>query len=192
MWFEIPKEHADTPEAKRLLELDAEFSEVCALNQKAVTIKQYEADPVAVEALSKRSRELQQAIKVALAAYDQATGEPKPVDLSPDVLQEIHRQFDATDCNTVIMKLSKTLGYLRRQGNEDPRIAKYILILANTSKERILDLADEAVSDFRNIIYWVENSKESRLDTPEKIENFQKLLEWLGKERDPQLEREKR
>jgi len=192
MWFEIPKEQADTPEAKRLLELDAEFARVCAQQHKAISTKQYESDPAAFEAIAKRVRELHQALADAEAAYDRATGEPRPVDLTPDLMREIDRRFAGDDREDVIAKLSKTLGYLRRQGVNDDRIARYVLILANGKKERVNYYADEAQSDFRNVIFWVENARESRLNTPAQIEDLQETLEWLGMQRDPELEQEKR
>ena len=191
MKFEIPKEHTDTPEAKRLLEIDAEFTAVCALQHKAIITKQYQSDPAAFEALDKQSRALRQALNDAELAYDQATGEPKPVNLSPDVVQEIERQFAANDGAEVIAKLAKTLGYLRRQRVEDNRIAKYVLLLAKGNKEQVAYFADAATNDFRDIIFWVENAEEARLNTPAKIEDLQKTLERLGLDRKPELEREK-
>lgn len=191
MWFEIPKEHADAPEAKRLVEIYTEFAEACAQQCEAITKKHYESAPAAFEALGLRARTLQHALKDAEIAFDQATGEPKPVGLPPDLVREINRQFSTRDCNDVIAKLSKTLGYLRRQRVEDDRIAKYVLILANGNKEEVFHYADIAQIDFRDIILWVENPGESQLDTPEKIEDFQKTLEWLCMKRDAELEREK-
>ena len=192
MWFEIPKEFADTPEAKRLLDLYAEFTEICAQEHKAVTTNQYVTEPVAFEELSRRSRELHQALNDAEIAYDQATGEPKPIDLSPNVVREINQQFTASDRDEVIAKISKTLGYLRRQRVEDNRIAKYVLTLANGDKDQVITYADEAKSDFRNIIFWVENPEEASLNILEKIESFQETSEWLSMDRDPELEEAKR
>jgi hypothetical protein len=110
--------------------------------------------------------------------------------LPNDVLMEIDRQFAVDERDDVIAKLTDCLEQLRRRGIHDSRIARYVLILAKGNKERAVDFADEAVEDCRNIIFWVENPEESRLDTPEKIEEFQEMMEWLGLERDPELDRD--
>ncbi|MCX5867583.1 MAG: hypothetical protein NT009_08955 [Proteobacteria bacterium] len=34
-------------------------------------------------------------------------------------------------------------------------------------------------NDYRNIIFWVENPVEAKLDTPEKIDEFNKMLKRL-------------
>lgn len=192
MIFEIPQEHADWPEAKRLLKIDAEFKQVCAKQHEAVTAKLYESDPTAFEELGKAMRALQQSLKEAKAAYDEATGGPTPVTPPSDVLRDIEQQFTPVDREEVIATLSNTLGYLRQQRIDDHRIASYLLRLADGSKQRLMHYADEAKADFRNIIFWVENPDESRLDTAEKIEKFQQTLEWLGEKREPELEKHKR
>ena len=75
---------------------------------------------------------------------------------------------------------------------QDTRLPKYILQLASGNKESVQHYVNEAKKDFRDIIFWVENSDEARLDSPEKIEKFQGLLEWAGGERDPGLDALKR
>ena len=86
MHFEIPSEFRHVSEAVKLRDLDAEFTEVCALYVAAVNARLWETDLPAFEALNRRSRGLQIALKEAVAAFDTATGEPRPVELPLYVL----------------------------------------------------------------------------------------------------------
>ncbi len=192
MWFQIPDEHINSPEAQRLLKLDAEFGHFCAKHREASLAKLHETDPAASEALDLEMRQRLQALTDAAAEFDRATGEPKPVELPAEVLQKIATQFAPADQEEVIAILSKTLGYLQRQQVGGRRVIDYVLILARGKKELLQQYADTAKSDYRDIIFWVQNPDESRLDTPAKIEDFQETLEWLGEQRDPELDEEQR
>jgi hypothetical protein len=69
------------------------------------------------------------------------------------------------------------------------RIAPYILRLADGDLAKIPHILDVAREDFRNIIFWVENPEESRLNTVEECDKFQLMLEQLGLERIPSIDR---
>ena len=71
------------------------------------------------------------------------------------------------------------------------RVPLCILQLARGNKELLIHYAECARTDFRDVIYWAERPDEAALDTPEKIEDFQELLEWAGQSRDSSLELEK-
>lgn len=152
MHFEIPIEFRHVPEAIKLRDLDAEFAEVCALEVAAVNTRLWETDLAAFEALNARSRGLQNSLKEALAAFDNATGEPRPVELSLDVLRAINEQFADADRPAVAATLGKTLAYLQRQRVNDPMVAFYILKLANGELNRVSLYADLARVDYRDII----------------------------------------
>jgi hypothetical protein len=69
------------------------------------------------------------------------------------------------------------------------RIAQYILRLADGDLAKIPHLLDVAREDFRNIIFWVENPEQSQLNTVEECDKFQLVLEQLGLERIPSIDR---
>lgn len=71
------------------------------------------------------------------------------------------------------------------------RIPLCILKLAAGRKADVALLVDEARRDYRNVIFWAENRGESVLDTPEKIDDLQKLLEWAGQPRSAELDIER-
>ncbi len=152
MHFEIPSELQHVPEAIKLRDLDAEFTEVCALEVASVNARLWETDLSAFEALNTRSKELQIALKEAVAAFDNATGEPRPIELPLDVLSAINEQFTDSDRPAVAAKLAKTMAYLQRQRVTDPRIALYILKLAKEEPNRVTEYADLARVDYRDIL----------------------------------------
>lgn len=156
MWFEVPKEFRKTPEAIEMLRIDAEFTMVCADELEAVRSKLWERSPAEFDALSERSRRLQESLKAAVAAYDHATGEPKAVELSHDLARAIAEQFEGDERDRVVMLLSKTLATLRRQRNNDPRIGLCILKLAAGDAQRIEHIASEACIDFRDVVLAAE------------------------------------
>lgn len=152
MHFEIPSEFRHVPEAIKLRDLDAEFTEVCALEVAAVNARLWETNLPAFEALNRRSRGLQIALKEAVAAFDTATGEPRPVELPIDVLSAINEQFADSNRPAVAAKLAKTMAYLQRQRVTDPRIALDILKLAKGEPHRVAQYADLARVDYRDIL----------------------------------------
>jgi hypothetical protein len=70
------------------------------------------------------------------------------------------------------------------------RLPLSILKLAAGRKELVGEYAQHARKDYRDVLYWAD-CPEARLDTPEKIDEFQDMLEWLGAERDSELDRDK-
>ena len=67
-------------------------------------------------------------------------------------------------------------------------VADCILRLANGSVDQLRHYGEAAHKDYRDVIYWADYPEESRLDTPEKIDDFQKTAEWLGIGRDAELD----
>ena len=152
MHFEIPSEFRHIPEAIKLYDLDAKFTEVCALEVAAVKARLWETDLAGFTALEARSRELRRALKDAVAAFDHATGEPRPIELPHDILSVINEQFADSDRPAVAATIAKTLAYLQRQRVSDPRVALFILKLAKGEPKRVTQYADQARVDYRDII----------------------------------------
>lgn len=156
MWFEIPEEHRDTPEAREMLRIASEFDKVCAEEADAVKRKLWQSDPDAFEAVGARSRELQQQLKEAVAAFDRATGEPKPLPLLDEVIAAVQTHFSEDKRVEVVEQLGKTLAYLKRQRVDDPRVPHYILRLCEGDIERLRSVAAEVRVDYRDIIVAAE------------------------------------
>lgn len=163
MWFEIPKEFRKTPEAIEMLRIDAEFTKACAAELKAVRSRLWEKSPEAFNALTARTSSLQESLGAAVDAYDQATSEPKSVELPDDLTEAVATQFDVGQQACAIKILSKTLAILRRQRSNDPRIGFCILKLASGDARQLEEIAREACIDYRNIIIAAEGrSRDSK------------------------------
>jgi hypothetical protein len=68
------------------------------------------------------------------------------------------------------------------------------LCILHLAQGRIADVkhyAECARNDYRDVIYWAESPAESALDTPERIEDFQRTLKCCGLPRDASLDQEK-
>jgi hypothetical protein len=152
MWFDIPPEHRDKPEAIELLRLDAEFSKVLAEQYSAVMGRLWETKPAAYHALFQKERGVLQALRKAEAAYVLSMGEPRPSNLAPEVVDEIHQQFEPECRDRVIAKLSKTAGYLRRLRADESRVLRCILHLAQGDVTRLEHHAELALVDWRDVI----------------------------------------
>ncbi|QDV79561.1 hypothetical protein [Botrimarina mediterranea] len=98
--------------------------------------------------------------------------------------RQISQQFAAADQDRVKEMIRPFM-------EGDAKLAKYILLLSRGKINAVANYVESAKNDSRDIIFWVENPEESRLETPEKIEDFQKTCEWLGIGRDSELDRYK-
>jgi len=103
--YKIPDEFRDLPEAKRLRGAQAKFS-AAAEEGRRLTFENEERVSLVGEQLRNAQKELQQAQK----AFDVATGEPKPVGLTPAVVDEIARQFSPEQCEEVKRILDRECG----------------------------------------------------------------------------------
>jgi hypothetical protein len=72
------------------------------------------------------------------------------------------------------------------------RVPLCILQLAQGRKDDVLHYAQCAQKDFRDVIFSAEYPNEAALNTPGKIEDFQRTLEWLGLPRELTLDQAKR
>src|SRR5438309_1278956 len=82
--FKVPEEFRDIPEAIRLREAEAQF-EAAIKQEKRATQQSGER----VRLIGRKLRHAQEELQKALDAFDAATGEPKPVGLTPAVVEEI-------------------------------------------------------------------------------------------------------
>ena len=94
--YKIPDEFRDLPEAKRLRGAQAKFS-AAAEEGRPLTLENEERVRLVGDQLRRAQNELQQAQK----AFDLVTGLPKPVGLTPAVVDEIGKNFSAYQCEEV-------------------------------------------------------------------------------------------
>ena len=97
----------------------------------------------------------------------------------PESVQEKVRQEFAADCREEIIALLSTYGKEEYQ-REQERVLLCILKLAGGDKNQVKELVERAEKDYRDIIFWAENPQEAKLDTPEKIDEFNKMLKRFG------------
>lgn len=88
--YKIPDEFRDLPEAARLREAQTVFA-AAAEEGRNLT---YENEEI-VRLVGERLRRAQMELGKAQKAFDLATGEPKPVGLTPAVVDEIRQHFPA-------------------------------------------------------------------------------------------------
>ena len=89
------------------------------------------------------------------------------------VLNIVQRDFAEEDQKEVETMLSS-------YGEEHERVLLDILRLAGGDKKQVQELIDRAKKDYRDIIFWAEYPSEAKIDTPVKIERFNKMLKQLG------------
>ena len=63
---------------------------------------------------------------------------------------------------------------------ERERVQLAILKLSGGSEEKLREFLAVAKRDYRDVLFWVENPEESRLDTPEKRARVRKMFEKFG------------
>lgn len=103
--FDIPQEFQNIPEAVRLRRAEAEFSK--AIQEERHVIGQTDER---AQRIGEQARRTHAELKEAQRAFDAATGEPKPVGLTPAVIAEIERQFPASQHEEVIHLLDRSCG----------------------------------------------------------------------------------
>lgn len=101
----IPEEFRDLPEAERLREAQAAFA-AAAEEGRRLTFENKERVRLVGEQLRNAQNELGKAQK----AFDLATGEPRPVGLTPAVFAEISKHFPAEEQELIEQILDKECG----------------------------------------------------------------------------------
>src|SRR5947208_3299163 len=103
--FRIPEEFRDIPEAVRLREAEAQFE--AAIEQEKLATQQ---SGERVHLIGRNLRHAQEELQKAQDAFDAATGEPKPVGLTPAVVEEISRLFSPPERRHVEEVLNQSCG----------------------------------------------------------------------------------
>ena len=105
-------------------------------------------------------------------------GKSVKMQLPKSVLDRIQRDFLNSHQKEVEAALSTYGEESSQKGHE--KVLLYILELSKGDAAKAAEYVECAKRDYRDIIMWVENPAESRLDTPEKVEAFNKMLEQFG------------
>ena len=100
------------------------------------------------------------------------------MNLPRSIIERVRREFERDALEEVLGILS-TYGD-PQQGLGHERVLTDILALAQGDKAQVKELVERANRDYRDIIFWAEYPQESKLDTPEKKEKFNRMLEKLG------------
>jgi hypothetical protein len=101
----IPDEFQALPEAARLREAQAKFV-AAAEEARRLTF----TDEKAIRLIGEQLRRAQDDLKQAQKVFDLVTGEPKPVGLTPAVIDEIGEHFPATQIEEVKNFLDRECG----------------------------------------------------------------------------------
>lgn len=103
--YKIPEEFRDLPEAVRLRRAQAVFAAAAEEGRNLAF-----EDEEKVRLIGERLRDAQNELGDAQKAFDLATGEPKPVGLTPAIVEEISKHFPATQHDVVREILDKECG----------------------------------------------------------------------------------
>ncbi len=98
--------------------------------------------------------------------------------LPVSVLEKIRYDFSQQNRKEVESVLS-TYGDQPHE-KERERVLLDLLELAKGDMKQVHELIKWAKSDYRDIIFWAENPKESKLDSPEKVNAFNNMLNRFG------------
>ena len=103
--YKIPDEFRDLPEAERLRKAQTTFATAAAAAHR-LDFKDEERVRTVGEELRRAQTELQHAQK----AFDAVAGEPKPVGLTPSVIDEVDKNFSAEQTEEVKIFLDRECG----------------------------------------------------------------------------------
>jgi hypothetical protein len=103
--YKIPEEFRDLPEADRLRKAQAAFA-AAAEEGRNLTFENEKR----VRLVGERLRNAQNELGKAQKAFDLATGEPKPIGLTPAVVEEIGKHFPAAQHDSVKQILDQECG----------------------------------------------------------------------------------
>jgi len=156
--YQIPDEFRDLPEALRLKQAQSEFR---AASQQGRHLPRDDKDRL--RTIGEQLRRAQVELQKAQAAFDAATGEPKPVGLTPAVLEEIARHFPPEQRPQVSEFLDRACGRtipLRREATAQE--LEYIrLCVLRLSKGDLVELrkwVELANKDERDVLVSVGQS----------------------------------
>ena len=108
--YKIPDEFSNIPEASRLRQAESEFVAALQDARNGTQSSGQKAHLVYKEPIFEPLRNAQENLKKAQADFDAASGEPKPVGLTPRVLEEISKSFPVEQHQQIIELLDKKCG----------------------------------------------------------------------------------
>src|SRR2546430_17617958 len=95
-----------------------------------------------------------------------------------DVVTAVRKMF-SEDAHARVLELLDTYG-VESYERERERVQLAILKLSEGNEEKLREFVAIAKRDYRDVLFWAENPKEAKLDTPEKRERIKKMLEKFG------------
>jgi len=78
-----------------------------------------------------------------------------------------------------VLELLDTYG-VESHERERERVQLAILKLSEGNEEKLREFLAIAKRDYRDVLFWEENTDEARLDKPEKRERVRKMIEKFG------------
>jgi hypothetical protein len=95
-----------------------------------------------------------------------------------DVIAEVQKTFPERSWGHVLVLLD-TYG-VESHERERERVQLAILKLSGANEEKLREFVAVAKCDYRDVLFWADNPKEAKLDTPEKRERLRKMFEKFG------------
>src|SRR2546423_3936347 len=95
-----------------------------------------------------------------------------------DVVTAVRKMFSES-AYTRVLELLDTYG-VESYERERERVQLAILKLSEGNEEKLRKFVAVAKRDYRGVLFWADNPKEAKLDTPEKRERIKKMFEQFG------------
>jgi hypothetical protein len=95
-----------------------------------------------------------------------------------EVIGVVHKCFPE-GARARVLELLDTYG-VESYERERERVQLAILKLSEGNEEKLRNFVAVAKRDYRDVLFWVENPEEAKLDTPEKRERVRKMFEQFG------------
>ena len=95
-----------------------------------------------------------------------------------EVIAVVQKTFPES-AYTRVLELLDTYG-VESYERERERVQLAILKLSEGNEEKLRKFVAVAKRDYRGVLFWADNPKEAKLDTPEKRERIKKMFEQFG------------
>jgi hypothetical protein len=151
MRIAIPPEFRDTPEAERLRRAEERF-EAAAKGERT------RKGAARIRFIGEALRAAQNELQAAVAAFDATTGQPKPVGLTPKVVEEVARLFPpeqrAEIEELLDRKCGRTIPFKREaSASELEYVRLKVLRLSNGTASELRKWIELANIDVRDLPY---------------------------------------
>lgn len=156
--YKIPQEFSEIPEAKRLRQAETEFAAACEEAKRLTQSSNQKVHLVYKEPIFEPLRNVQTKLKKAQCDFDAATGEPKPVGLTPLVGEEISKLFPAEEHQRIIQlhdqKCGRTIPFKREASAKDLEYTRLcVLRLSKGNSDELHKWIELANIDERDLYY---------------------------------------